>query len=174
VGMNPSASSCRELRPYVCSRVSMTLFHSNALMVAGRWAVQCLRRLSECSVAASKFSPGFACRSNERYGPTYANMWAKPFVVCVGPPPSNPTTRTNTYVRRVVRQRGRTRDSAGQFARRFGGSHQAGSVRPSSGLAIARTPDTPAGLRDRYQKEQILDPDDGAHLPAGGSRRAGV
>jgi fatty-acyl-CoA synthase len=141
--------------------VSMPLFHSNALLVGWAVAVACrgsmaLRR----KFSASGFMPDV-----RRYGATYANYVGKPLSYVLATP-EQPDDADNT-LRAVYGNEGVPRDIE-QFARRFGCRIQDGFGSTELGVAIARTPDTPAGsLGPLPEGVEILDPATGQPCPPG-------
>ncbi|WP_407688103.1 long-chain-fatty-acid--CoA ligase FadD17 [Mycobacterium sp. HUMS_1102779] len=141
--------------------VSMPLFHSNALLVGWSVAAACrgsmaLRR----KFSASNFLPDV-----RRYGATYANYVGKPLSYVLATP-ERPDDADNP-LRAVYGNEGVPADIE-RFARRFGCAVQDGFGSTEGGVAIARTPDTPAGaLGPLTEGLQIVDPDTGEPCPVG-------
>jgi fatty-acyl-CoA synthase len=141
--------------------VSMPLFHSNALLVG--WAVAVASRGS--MALRRKFSASGFMPDVRRYGATYANYVGKPLSYVLATP-EQPDDADNT-LRAVYGNEGVPRDIE-QFARRFGCRIQDGFGSTELGVAIARTPDTPAGsLGPLPEGVEILDPDTGKPCPPG-------
>ena len=141
--------------------VSMPLFHSNALLVGWAVAVACrgsmaLRR----KFSASGFMPDV-----RRYGATYANYVGKPLSYVLATP-EQPDDADNP-LRAVYGNEGVPRDIE-RFGRRFGCRIQDGFGSTELGVAIARTPDTPAGsLGPLPEGVEIIDPGTGKPCPPG-------
>ncbi|WP_369736775.1 long-chain-fatty-acid--CoA ligase FadD17 [Mycobacterium servetii] len=141
--------------------VSMPLFHSNALLVGWSVAAACrgsmaLRR----KFSASNFLPDV-----RGYGATYANYVGKPLSYVLATP-EHPDDADNP-LRAVYGNEGVPADIE-RFARRFGCAVQDGFGSTEGGVAIARTPDTPAGaLGPLTEGLQIIDPDTGEPCPVG-------
>jgi fatty-acyl-CoA synthase len=141
--------------------VSMPLFHSNAVLVGWSVAAACrgsmaLRR----KFSASNFLPDV-----RRYGATYANYVGKPLSYVLATP-EQPDDADNP-LRAVYGNEGVPRDIE-RFAGRFGCLVQDGFGSTELGVAIARTPDTPAGsLGPLPEGVEIIDPDTGEPCPPG-------
>ncbi|MGB9308715.1 MAG: long-chain-fatty-acid--CoA ligase FadD17, partial [Mycobacterium sp.] len=141
--------------------VSMPLFHSNALLVGWGVALACrgsmaLRR----KFSASGFMPDV-----RRYGATYANYVGKPLSYVLATP-EQPDDADNP-LRAVYGNEGVPRDIE-RFGRRFGCRIQDGFGSTELGVAIARTPDTPAGsLGPLPEGVEIIDPGTGKPCPPG-------
>ncbi|BBX94737.1 long-chain-fatty-acid--CoA ligase FadD17 [Mycobacterium lacus] len=135
--------------------VSMPLFHSNAVLVGWAVAAACggsmaLRR----KFSASGFLPDV-----RRYGATYANYVGKPLSYVLATP-ERPDDADNP-LRAVYGNEGVAGDVE-RFARRFGCVVQDGFGSTEGGVAIARTPATPAGsLGPLPDGIEIVDPDTG-------------
>jgi fatty-acyl-CoA synthase len=141
--------------------VSMPLFHSNAVLVGWSVAAACqgsmaLRR----KFSASNFLPDV-----RRYGVTYANYVGKPLSYVLATP-ELPGDADNP-LRAVYGNEGVPGDIE-RFGRRFGCVVQDGFGSTEGGVAIARTPDTPAGsLGPLPEGIEIVDPDTGEPCPPG-------
>ncbi len=141
--------------------VSMPLFHSNAVLVGWAVAAACqgsmaLRR----RFSASGFLPDV-----RRYGATYANYVGKPLSYVLATP-EQPDDADNP-LRAVYGNEGVPRDIE-RFGARFGCRVQDGFGSTELGVAIARTPDTPAGsLGPLPDGVEIVDPETGAPCPPG-------
>jgi fatty-acyl-CoA synthase len=141
--------------------VSMPLFHSNAVLVGWSVAAACqgsmaLRR----KFSASNFLPDV-----RRYGVTYANYVGKPLSYVLATP-ELPDDADNP-LRAVYGNEGVPGDIE-RFGRRFGCVVQDGFGSTEGGVAIARTPDTPAGsLGPLPEGIEIVDPDTGEPCPPG-------
>ncbi|WP_019201980.1 long-chain-fatty-acid--CoA ligase [Tsukamurella sp. 1534] len=117
--------------------VSMPLFHSNA-MLAG-WAVAVA---SGATIAlAERFSASGFLPDVRRYGATYANYVGTPlaYILATEEKPDD----ADNPLRVLYGNEGRADDIAA-FAARFGCHVQDGYGSSENGVAIARTPDTPA------------------------------
>jgi fatty-acyl-CoA synthase len=141
--------------------VSMPMFHSNAVMVgwgvalAARGSVVLRRRFS-----ASQFLPDV-----RRYGATYANYVGKPLSYVLATPP-RPDDADNP-LRVVYGNEGAPRDIPA-FARRFATEVVDGFGSTEGGVAIARTPDTPADALGPLPADVgIVDVETGRPCPPG-------
>ncbi|HET9891781.1 MAG TPA: AMP-binding protein, partial [Mycobacterium sp.] len=118
--------------------VSMPLFHSNAVLVGWAVAAAC-----EGSMALRrKFSASNFFVDVRRYGATYANYVGKPLSYVLATP-ERPDDADNP-LRAVYGNEG-VPDDIERFGRRFGCVVQDGFGSTEGGVAIARTPETPAG-----------------------------
>ncbi len=141
--------------------VSMPLFHSNAVLVG--WAVAAACRGS--MALRRKFSASNFLVDVRRYGATYANYVGKPLSYVLATP-EQPDDADNP-LRAVYGNEGVPADIE-RFGRRFGCVVQDGFGSTEGGVAIARTPDTPAGaLGPLPEGVEIVDPDTGEPCPAG-------
>lgn len=141
--------------------VSMPLFHSNAVLVG--WAVSAACRGS--IALRRKFSASGFLPDVRRYGATYANYVGKPLSYVLATP-EQPDDADNP-LRAVYGNEGVPGDIE-RFGLRFGCVVQDGFGSTEGGVAIARTPDTPAGsLGPLPQGIAIVDPDTGEPCPAG-------
>jgi len=141
--------------------VSMPLFHSNALLVG--WAVSVACRGS--MALRRKFSASNFLPDVRRYRATYANYVGKPLSYVLTTP-EQPDDADNP-LRAVYGNEGVPRDIE-RFGRRFGCLVQDGFGSTELGVAIARTPDTPAGsLGPLPEGVQIIDPETGEPCPPG-------
>jgi fatty-acyl-CoA synthase len=135
--------------------VSMPLFHSNAVLVGWAVALACggslaLRR----KFSASQFLPDI-----RRYGATYANYVGKPLSYVLATPERDDDAANP--LRAVYGNEGAPADVE-RFARRFNTVVMDGFGSTEGGIAIARTPDTPAGsLGPLPEGTEILDIDTG-------------
>ena len=147
--------------------VSMPLFHSNALLVG--WAVAAACRGS--IALRRKFSASNFLPDVRRYGATYANYVGKPLSYVLATP-EQPDDADNP-LRAVYGNEGVPGDVE-RFARRFGCRVQDGFGSTELGVAIARTPDTPAGALGPLP-DGVGDPRPGYRrgLSARGGRRTG-
>ncbi|GAB3130217.1 long-chain-fatty-acid--CoA ligase [Tsukamurella serpentis] len=117
--------------------ISMPLFHSNALLAG--WSVAVA---SGAGIAlAERFSATGFLPDVRRYGATYANYVGTPLAYVLATPP-HPDDADNP-LRVLYGNEGRPEDIAA-FAQRFGCHVQDGYGSSENGVAIARTPDTPA------------------------------
>jgi fatty-acyl-CoA synthase len=141
--------------------VSMPLFHSNAVLVGWAVAVAC-----QGSIALRrKFSASNFLVDVRRYGATYANYVGKPLSYVLATPES-PDDAYNP-LRAVYGNEGVPGDVE-RFGRRFGCVVQDGFGSTEGGVAIARTPDTPAGaLGPLTDGIEIVDPGTGKPCPVG-------
>jgi fatty-acyl-CoA synthase len=139
---------------------SMPLFHSNAVLVGWSVALACrgsmvLRR----KFSASQFLPDI-----RHYGATYANYVGKPLSYVLATP-ERPDDADNP-LRAVYGNEGAPGDIE-RFANRFGCVVIDGFGSTEGGVAISRTPDTPAGaLGPLPEGIEIIDVDTGAPCPA--------
>jgi fatty-acyl-CoA synthase len=141
--------------------VSMPLFHSNAVLVGWAVAAACQGSM----VLRRKFSASGFLVDVRRYGATYANYVGKPLSYVLAMP-ERPDDADNP-LRAVYGNEGVPRDVE-RFARRFGCVVQDGFGSTEGGVAIARTPDTPAGsLGPIPEGIDIVDPDTGQPCPVG-------
>ncbi|OBI89516.1 long-chain-fatty-acid--CoA ligase FadD17 [Mycobacterium asiaticum] len=141
--------------------VSMPLFHSNAVLVGWAVAAACRGSLA----LRRKFSASGFLPDVRRYGATYANYVGKPLSYVLATP-QQPDDADNP-LRAVYGNEGVPADIE-RFGRRFGCIVQDGFGSTEGGVAIARTPDTPAGsLGPLPDGIQIVDPDTGTPCPAG-------
>ncbi|SOJ57462.1 Long-chain-fatty-acid--CoA ligase FadD17 [Mycobacterium simulans] len=141
--------------------VSMPLFHSNAVLVGWAVAVACQGSM----VLRRKFSASGFIADIRRYGATYANYVGKPLSYVLATP-EQPDDAENP-LRAVYGNEGVPADIE-RFGRRFGCVVQDGFGSTEGGVAIARTPDTPAGsLGPLPDGIAIVDPDSGERCPVG-------
>jgi fatty-acyl-CoA synthase len=150
-----------DLGPDDICYVSMPLFHSNAVLVGWAVAAAC-----EGSMALRrKFSASNFIVDVRRYGATYANYVGKPLSYVLATP-EQPDDAHNP-LRAVYGNEG-VPDDIERFGRRFGCVVQDGFGSTEGGVAIARTPDTPAGsLGPLPDGIDIVDPETGASCPPG-------
>jgi fatty-acyl-CoA synthase len=140
---------------------SMPLFHSNAVLVGWAVALACrgsmaLRR----KFSASQFLPDV-----RRYGATYANYVGKPLSYVLATP-ERPDDADNP-LRAVYGNEGAPAD-IDRFASRFDCRVVDGFGSTEGGIAIGRTPDTPASALGPLPDEvQIVDVDTGQPCPVG-------
>ena len=141
--------------------VSMPLFHSNAVLVG--WAVSAACHGS--MALRRKFSASGFLPDIRHYGATYANYVGKPLSYVLATP-ERPDDADNP-LRAVYGNEGVPGDIE-RFGLRFGCVVQDGFGSTEGGVAIARTPDTPAGsLGPLPEGIAIIDPDTGEPCPAG-------
>jgi fatty-acyl-CoA synthase len=141
--------------------VSMPLFHSNAVLVGWAVAAACQGSM----VLRRKFSASGFLADVRRYGVTYANYVGKPLSYVLATP-ERPDDADNP-LRAVYGNEGVPRDVE-RFADRFGCLVQDGFGSTEGGVAIARTPDSPAGsLGPIPEGIDIVDPDSGQPCPVG-------
>ncbi|WP_156764917.1 long-chain-fatty-acid--CoA ligase FadD17 [Mycobacterium sp. 1081908.1] len=141
--------------------VSMPLFHSNAVLVGWSVAAACQGSMA----LRRKFSASGFLPDVRRYGATYANYVGKPLSYVLATP-ERPDDADNP-LRAVYGNEGVPGDIE-RFARRFGCVVQDGFGSTEGGVAIARTPDTPAGaLGPLPDGVDIVDPDTGEPCPVG-------
>lgn len=141
--------------------VSMPLFHSNAVLVGWAVAAACTGSLA----LRRKFSASNFLTDVRRFGATYANYVGKPLSYVLATP-EQPNDADNP-LRAVYGNEGVPADIE-RFGRRFGCVVQDGFGSTEGGVAIARTPDTPAGaLGPLPDGVEIVDPDTGEPCPPG-------
>ncbi|MFZ1175401.1 MAG: long-chain-fatty-acid--CoA ligase FadD17 [Mycobacterium sp.] len=141
--------------------VSMPLFHSNAVLVGWAVAAACQGSMA----LRRKFSASNFLVDVRRYGATYANYVGKPLSYVLATP-EQPDDADNP-LRAVYGNEGVPGD-IDRFGRRFGCVVQDGFGSTEGGVAIARTPDTPAGaLGPLPEGVEIVDPDTGEPCPPG-------
>ena len=141
--------------------VSMPLFHSNAVLVGWAVAAACRGSLA----LRRKFSASNFLVDVRRYGATYANYVGKPLSYVLATP-EQPDDADNP-LKAVYGNEGVPGDIE-RFGRRFGCVVQDGFGSTEGGVAIARTPDTPAGaLGPLPEGVEIVDPDTGRPCPPG-------
>jgi fatty-acyl-CoA synthase len=141
--------------------VSMPLFHSNAVLVGWSVAAACQGSMA----LRRKFSASNFMVDVRRYGATYANYVGKPlsYVLATAEQPDD----ADNPLRAVYGNEGVPADVE-RFGRRFGCVVQDGFGSTEGGVAIARTPDTPAGaLGPLTDGIDIVDPDTGKPCPVG-------
>ncbi|MEB3021714.1 long-chain-fatty-acid--CoA ligase FadD17 [[Mycobacterium] crassicus] len=141
--------------------LSMPLFHSNAVMAG--WSVAVA---AGASVALRrKFSASGFFPDVRRFGATYANYVGKPLSYVLATPPQ-PDDADNP-LRILYGNEGAPRDLE-RFATRFGCTVVDAFGSTEGGVAIARTPDTPAGaLGPLIDGNAIIDVDTGQECPPG-------
>ncbi|UMB70271.1 long-chain-fatty-acid--CoA ligase FadD17 [Mycobacterium paraterrae] len=140
---------------------SMPLFHSNAVLVG--WAVALACRGS--MVLRRKFSASGFLPDVRRYGATYANYVGKPLSYVLATP-EHPDDADNP-LRAVYGNEGAPADIE-RFGARFGCRVIDGFGSTEGGIAIGRTPDTPAGALGPLPDEvRIIDVDTGEPCPPG-------
>ncbi len=150
-----------DLGPDDVCYVSMPLFHSNAVLVGWAVAAACQGSMA----LRRKFSASNFLVDVRRYGATYANYVGKPLSYVLATP-EQPDDADNP-LRAVYGNEGVPGDIE-TFARRFGCAVQDGFGSTEGGVAIARTPDTPAGaLGPLPDGVEIVDPDTGEPCPVG-------
>lgn len=150
-----------DLGPDDVCYVSMPLFHSNALLVGWGVAAACRGSMA----LRRKFSASGFLPDVRRYGATYANYVGKPLSYVLATPEH--ADDADNPLRAVYGNEGAPRDIE-RFARRFGCRVQDGFGSTELGVAIARTPDTPAGaLGPMPDGVAIHDPETGAPCPPG-------
>lgn len=141
--------------------VSMPLFHSNAVLVGWAVAAACRGSLA----LRRKFSASNFLGDVRRYDATYANYVGKPLSYVLATP-EQPDDADNP-LKAVYGNEGVPGDIE-RFGRRFGCVVQDGFGSTEGGVAIARTPDTPAGaLGPLPEVVEIVDPDTGRPCPPG-------
>lgn len=141
--------------------LSMPMFHSNA-MIAG-WSVAVAGGAS--IVLRRKFSARGFVADVKRFGVTYANYVGKPlrYVLDTAEAPDD----AEHALRIVYGNEAPARDRE-RFARRFGCRVVDGFGSTEGGVAITRTPDTPAdALGPLRAPTAIVHPDTGAVVPDG-------
>lgn len=138
---------------------SMPLFHSNAVLVGWSVALACRGSL----VLRRKFSASQFLPDVRRYGATYANYVGKPLSYVLATPERSDDA--DNPLRAVYGNEGAPGDIE-RFARRFGCVVIDGFGSTEGGVAISRTPDTPAGaLGPLPNGIEIVDVDTGASCP---------
>ncbi|KZS67131.1 long-chain-fatty-acid--CoA ligase FadD17 [Mycobacterium pseudokansasii] len=141
--------------------VSMPLFHSNAVLVGWAVALACQGSMA----LRRKFSASGFLADVRRYGATYANYVGKPLSYVLATP-EQPDDADNP-LRAVYGNEGVPGDVE-RFGRRFGCVVIDGFGSTEGGVAISRTPDTPAGaLGPLPEGIQIVDPETGEQCPPG-------
>jgi fatty-acyl-CoA synthase len=141
--------------------VSMPLFHSNAVLVGWAVAAACQGSMA----LRRKFSASGFLEDVRRYGATYANYVGKPLSYVLATP-ARPDDADNP-LRAVYGNEGVPTDIE-RFGVRFGCVVHDGFGSTEGGVAIARTPDTPAGaLGPLPEGIHIVDPDTGEPCPVG-------
>ncbi len=149
------------LGPHDVCYASMPLFHSNAVLVGWAVALACRGSL----VLRRRFSASQFLPDVRRYRATYANYVGKPLSYVLATP-ERPDDADNP-LRAVYGNEGAPADIE-RFARRFGCLVVDGFGSTEGGVAIGRTPDTPAGaLGPLPEGIDILDVDTGAPCPPG-------
>ena len=139
---------------------SMPLFHSNAVLVGWSVALACRGSM----VLRRKFSASQFLPDVRHYGATYANYVGKPLSYVLATP-ERPDDADNP-LRAVYGNEGAPGDIE-RFANRFGCVVIDGFGSTEGGVAISRTPDTPAGaLGPLPEGIEIIDVDTGAPCPA--------
>ena len=135
--------------------VSMPMFHSNALMAG--WSVGLAA--GAALALRPKFSASGFLPDVRRFGATYANYVGTPLSYVLATPPE-PDDADNP-LRIVYGNEGNQRDIA-RFAERFGCHVVDGFGSSEGGIAVTRTPDTPAGALGKVTDGvAVLDPDTG-------------
>ena len=140
---------------------AMPMFHSNALMAG--W-VACL---AAGGVAAfrRRFSASGFLPDVRRFGVTYFNYVGKPLTYILATP-EQPDDADNT-LRIVFGNEGAVHDLE-RFSRRFGVPVEDSYGSTEGGVAVSRTPDTPANALGRADDSvKVLDPDTGEECPLG-------
>ncbi|MEB3370632.1 long-chain-fatty-acid--CoA ligase [Saccharopolyspora mangrovi] len=139
--------------------VSMPMFHSNALMAG--WSVGLAA--GAALALRPKFSASGFLPDVRRFGATYANYVGTPLSYVLATP-EKPDDAENP-LRVVYGNEGNQRDIA-RFAERFGCHVVDGFGSSEGGIAVSRTPDTPAGaLGKATDGVAVLDPDTGKPCP---------
>ncbi|CAJ1509778.1 long-chain-fatty-acid--CoA ligase FadD17 [[Mycobacterium] holstebronense] len=141
--------------------LSMPLFHSNAVMAG--WSVAVA---AGASVALRrKFSASGFIPDVRRFGATYANYVGKPLSYVLATP-AQPDDADNP-LRLLYGNEGAPRDLE-RFAARFGCTVIDAFGSTEGGVAIGRTPDTPAGaLGPLIDGNTIIDVETGEECPPG-------
>lgn len=141
--------------------LSMPLFHSNAVMAG--WSVAVA---AGASVALRrKFSASGFISDVRRFGATYANYVGKPLSYVLATP-AQPDDADNP-LRLLYGNEGAPRDLE-RFAARFGCTVIDAFGSTEGGVAIGRTPDTPAGaLGPLIDGNTIIDVETGEECPPG-------
>jgi fatty-acyl-CoA synthase len=141
--------------------VSMPLFHSNAVLAGWSVALACGGSL----VLRRKFSASQFLPDARRYGATYANYVGKPLSYVLAQP-GRPDDADNP-LRAVYGNEGAPADVE-RFAIRFDTVVMDGFGSTEGGIAIASTPETPAGsLGPLPPGTEIVDVDTGEPCPPG-------
>lgn len=141
--------------------VSMPMFHSNAVLVG--WAVSLAAQGS--LILRRRFSASQFLPDVRRYGATYANYVGKPLSYVMATP-AQPDDADNP-LRVVYGNEGAARDIAA-FADRFATVVHDGFGSSEGGVAIVRTPDTPADALGPLPADvAVLDVDSGEPCPPG-------
>jgi fatty-acyl-CoA synthase len=141
--------------------VSMPLFHSNAVLAGWAVAAACQGSMA----LRRKFSASNFLVDVRRYGATYANYVGKPlsYVLAMPEQPDD----ANNPLRAVYGNEGVPGDIE-RFGRRYGCVVQDGFGSTEGGVAITRTPDSPAdALGPLPDGIEIVDPDTGKPCPPG-------
>ncbi|WP_409435378.1 long-chain-fatty-acid--CoA ligase FadD17 [Mycobacterium sp. SMC-14] len=141
--------------------LSMPLFHSNAVMAG--WSVAVA---AGASIALRrKFSASGFIPDVRRFGATYANYVGKPLSYVLATP-AQPDDADNP-LRLLYGNEGAPRDLE-RFAARFGCTVIDAFGSTEGGVAIGRTPDTPAGaLGPLIDGNTIIDVETGVQCPPG-------
>lgn len=141
--------------------LSMPLFHSNAVMAG--WSVAVA---AGASIALRrKFSASGFIPDVRRFGATYANYVGKPLSYVLATP-AQPDDADNP-LRLLYGNEGAPRDLE-RFAVRFGCTVVDAFGSTEGGVAIGRTPDTPAGaLGPLIDGNTIIDVETGEECPPG-------
>ncbi|WP_343599059.1 long-chain-fatty-acid--CoA ligase FadD17 [Mycobacterium sp.] len=141
--------------------VSMPLFHSNAVLVGWSVALACRGSM----VLRRKFSASGFLPDVRRYGITYANYVGKPLSYVLATPERDDDA--DNPLRAVYGNEGAPGDVE-RFADRFGCVVADGFGSTEGGIAISRTPDTPANsLGPLPDGVDIVDVDTGRPCPPG-------
>lgn len=141
--------------------VSMPLFHSNAVMIGWAVAAACQGSLA----LRRRFSASGFLSDVRRFGATYANYVGKPlsYVLATEEQPDD----ADNPLRVVYGNEGAPLDLQ-RFATRFDCLVHDGFGSTEGGVAIIRTPDTPAAaLGPLPAGIDIIDPDTGTRCPVG-------
>ena len=150
-----------ELGPSDNCYVSMPLFHSNAVLVGWAVALACRGSL----VLRRKFSASQFLPDIRRYGATYANYVGKPLSYVLATPEQDDDA--DNPLRAVYGNEGAPADVE-RFGQRFDTVVMDGFGSTEGGIAIGRTPDTPAGsLGPLPDGTEILDIETGEPCPPG-------
>ena len=150
-----------ELGPADNCYVSMPLFHSNAVLVGWAVALACRGSL----VLRRKFSASQFLPDIRRYGATYANYVGKPLSYVLATPEQDDDA--DNPLRAVYGNEGAPADVE-RFGQRFNTVVMDGFGSTEGGIAIGRTPDTPAGsLGPLPDGTEILDIETGEPCPPG-------
>jgi fatty-acyl-CoA synthase len=139
----------------------MPLFHSNAVLVGWAVALACRGSL----VLRRKFSASQFLPDIRRYGATYANYVGKPLSYVLATPEQDDDA--DNPLRAVYGNEGAPADVE-RFGQRFNTVVMDGFGSTEGGIAIGRTPDTPAGsLGPLPDGTEILDIETGEPCPPG-------